>query len=81
MFTPTETKLLNVLSDGQAHTREELRVCLTDELVGPKALSVHIYRIRKMLNTRGETIVCEFRYRKYYYRHVRLLASAVDGVK
>ncbi len=77
-YTPTEAAMLRVLADGQAHLREELHSCLPDELSSLSALHRHISSIRKRLSLSGQTIVCELRDRKHYYRHVVLLSDDGD---
>ena len=74
-FTPTEQRILAILADGMAHTRQELHGCLYDELGGPGNLRVHICNIRKKLLRVGQTILCELYRGSPHYRHVRLLAS------
>ena len=78
-FTPTEQKMLAILADGLPHTQEELHACLYDDLGRLGNIHMHISNIRKILRPCGESIICEFFRRKRWYRHVRLLASAVDG--
>lgn len=81
-FTPTETRILEVLSDGKPHHKLELHVCLFDEmgLDKNKAVANHVLRIRAKLNPEGYDIACSLRYRKTYYTHVRLLSTtAYDG--
>ncbi len=73
-FTPTEVRILNVLSDGEAHTRKELMGCLNDELTGFGTLAVHIHGLRKKLRERGEFVVTERPGRSpVMFRHVILL--------
>lgn len=74
-FTPTELRMLEVLSDGRQHTRKELHACLYDELSSLKTVKFHVSTLRKKLERRGETIVCVLN-NGVHYRHVRLLASA-----
>lgn len=73
-FTPTEVKILAVLSDGMPHTREELHGCLMDELGDLSNVKVHITYLRRKLRPMGQDIVyyCHTR-REMRYRHVRLL--------
>ena len=78
-FTKTEKSILELLSDGQGHDLGELRKLLPDELGDRVNVRVHIYNIRKKLEPEGETILCEMRWRKGFYRHVRLLHSSHDG--
>lgn len=57
-FTPTETRILNLLADGKPHARDELLACLWDELSGKAALLTHLTRIRRKLEPFGQTIRC-----------------------
>ena len=75
-FTPTEQRLLTILSDGMPHKRSELLAVLPDELGGFGNVRKHLTQIRKRLRPRGEDVICEFYQRSYYYRHVRLLKSS-----
>lgn len=74
-FTPTEQRMLKILSDGFPHHKSELQACLYDE---ESTIRQHIYNIRAKLRPRGEDIVCELRLHGIHYRHVRLLASPYD---
>ena len=78
-FTPTEHRMLELLSDGLRHTREELHACLFDDLAELASIQPHICRIRKRLVGRGEDILCVARNQTYFYQHVRLLCSPNDG--
>lgn len=72
-FTPTQQKILDVLSDGLAHLREELHACLPDELGPLKNVQNHITAIRRRLRPKGQDIVCVISNRGIRYMHVRLL--------
>lgn len=74
-FTKTQNAMLAVLSDGQPHTREELHKCLPDELSEMSAVRFHISNIRKVLRPKGQDIVCELKYGKIHYRHVRIISQ------
>ena len=78
-FTPTQSRILRVLSDGRRHSRKEIHGCLVDELGELSNIQAHLSNIRKKLRPIGEDIICEFYQRTIYYRHVRLLASSNDG--
>lgn len=78
-FTPTEKRILTVLSDGLPHTRQELHRCLSDELAELSAIQPHISRIRRRLQNKGQDIVCVLCNRQIQYQHVRILNSAYDG--
>ena len=74
-YTETESKMLQVLSDGMPHRREELHACLWDEAGCLKNICIHISRLRKKLRSKGQHIVCEYADRTYHYRHIRLLRA------
>lgn len=71
---PTERKILELLSDGEPHSKAELRACIEDELAADGALHWWISRVRKALPN-GHIIVCEFRNRKIHYRWALRLMS------
>ena len=71
-------RILQILSDGLPHDREELRRCV-DEMSSFHNLQNHLVALRKTLRPNGEDIVCELANRRIHYRHIRLLASATDG--
>jgi hypothetical protein len=76
-FTPTQQRILKILSDGRPHSITELRTALNDELAVRCALKVHICHIRKKLRPIGQDILFEITGKidgtYYSYRHVRLL--------
>lgn len=75
-FTPTQQCMLDVLSDGQAHTREELHACLPDEMGALSNIQAHLCAIRKQLRPIGQDILCEFKHRTLHYRHIGLLTDS-----
>ena len=79
-FSPTQRKILAVLSDGMPHKMVELTACM-DELTNPRTLHYHLSLIREKLRPRGEDVICQFIYRQRQYRHVRLLHAAGDGCR
>lgn len=76
-FTPTETDIIKVLSDGMAHTRAELFACLSDDMAAPTTFRTHLSNIRRKLQTVNEDIKCIFVWgsKKPLYQHVRLITS------
>lgn len=72
-FTPTETRLLMVLNDGQAHTLDELFACLEDELQDKSNVNVHISRMRPKMKPHGHDILCVYRRGSFLYQHVLLI--------
>lgn len=77
-FTPIQSKMLKILSDGINHSKEELHTCLNDELCPVKNVYQHVTLLRRKLQTVGQDVVCVFYKGRYLYRHVRLLASKYD---
>lgn len=75
-FTPTQRRILTVLSDGACHPHEELATCLNDDLAGPKALDMMISLIRKKLRPLGQNIICETFDDRKTFRHVRIVSIA-----
>lgn len=73
-YTPTQRRILDLLSDGVAHTKEELVKCLWDELAGPTILNQHISNIRDKLRPQGQDIINIQEQRVSYYRHVRIVS-------
>ena len=73
MFTPTQSRILKLLSDGKPHRRVEIHACLEDELAAIEAIKFHIMNIRIVLRRMGQDIVCELIGRSIHYRQVRLL--------
>jgi hypothetical protein len=67
--------MLNVLSDGERHTREELMACLYDDHCKPSNLSPHIMALKKIVEPLGQTVVCELYKNSLYYRQVVLLSQ------
>jgi hypothetical protein len=78
-LTPIQARMLQLLSDGLPHSRESLLECLQDDHPEPTAHAKHLAAIRLKIRLRGEDIICEYRKRRAYYRHVRLLNSPYDG--
>lgn len=78
-YTATQQAMLDILSDGLPHTREELHACC-----GPscrRTIQVHLSHIRKKLRPKGEDILCTYTNRGWRYQHVRLLCSPYTGIK
>ena len=71
--------ILELLADGQPHTKQEIILQCMDELSSANALQVHICGLRKLLRPRGQDIICELVNRRINYRHIRLLQSASVG--
>lgn len=72
-WTPTQQRMIDLLSDGMPHDRHELHACLDDPLSSLATIKFHLSLIRRIIRLRGEDIICELWERKIHYRHVRLL--------
>lgn len=70
-LTKTQNAMLEILSDGLPHHRDELHALCGPSCAG--VVSQHLQGVRKKLRMFGQDIICELRNRTTYYRHVRLL--------
>ena len=80
-FTPTQRRMLKLLSDGKGHSKHELKLCIDDELASMSSVFFHISTLRKKLHAKGEDIICTStrvyggtKGRDKVYIHVRLLS-------
>ena len=80
-ITPTQQRILNVLKDGDTHTREELFECIEDDLSGKSAVQSQVSRLRKIIEPQGLIIDCVYRNRRWLYRLSRHLSSPYNGKK
>ncbi len=76
-FTKTQQAMINVLSDGKRHRREELHACCGPSL--RNTIRFHISKIREKLRPKSEDIVCVAYKNTYWYQHIRLLNNPYDG--
>jgi len=72
-FTPTESRLVKMLSDGKPHSRRELLTCIDDDQAEFSNLRSHICSVRKKVKPLGEDIMFVSGNCVSGYRHVRLL--------
>ena len=77
-YTPTEQRLIHLLSDGMPHPKAEVQGCIGDELSRAARYSA-LSALRKKLRPIGQEIVCETTGRATFYRHVRLLCDPTEG--
>ncbi len=78
-YTPTETRILDLLRDGLPHRRDEVFKCLDDDLADISAIYPHMTRLPKKLQPKGQDILAVTTGRITFYQHIRLLNSANDG--
>lgn len=76
-FTPTQQAILGVLSDGKAHSKQELHRCLPDELASMSALRTHLCRMRPALWQRGQDVLAIVHRRRTCYQLVQLLPGTI----
>lgn len=57
-MTPTQQRMLTILSDCRKHKVDELVACLTDELGTPAHMRVHLAHLRKAVRAEGQDIAC-----------------------
>lgn len=75
-YTPTEARIVEVLSDGMPHPMRELVACLWDADQGDASnVHPHLTAIRSHLRPKGEDILCQMVNRRLMYRHVRLISA------
>lgn len=67
-FTPTQIRLLEILKDGELHSRLQLKECLNDELTKMATLGVHLVFLRKKLRGHGMDVVCQLRGKSILYQ-------------
>jgi hypothetical protein len=79
LLTKVQNRMMQVLSDGLPHTREELHACLADELGPTDNIRSHISGIRKFLNPKGYDILFVRKQIGFRYILIRLLHSPNDG--
>ena len=77
-YTVTEQAMLDVLSDGKEHSKEEIRRCLPDDL--SDNIKSHLYNLRRKIRSGGRDIVClsKGRQRPVRYQLVKLLYVTVE---
>jgi DNA-binding CsgD family transcriptional regulator len=75
-YTDSEQKIVDLLADGKPHRPDEIRACLGgDALLTNKNISSHIYRIRRLLRHKNETIICQSEGTRKVYIQVKFLHS------
>lgn len=77
-FTPTQRRILALLSDNRPHTPEELHRLLPDELGVVTNVRAHLTELRKKLREDGEDVSCDRVNGVSYYRRVRLNVYNAD---
>lgn len=77
-LSPTQRRIMNLLSDGLPHTLTELRTCLSDMATGNEALLAYVSNLRKIIRPLGYGILSTpgRKDRETTYQLVRTLAQA-----
>jgi hypothetical protein len=71
-YTPTQQRILGVLSDGRPHWPTELQAVLNDEL-SEDGVRRHVCDLRKLLRPIGQDIKREYWQYRWCYVLVRLV--------
>lgn len=71
-LTPTETRIFDLLSDGERHSRKEVHCQINDELSRYVTFQMHVSNLRRKLPA-GYGIVCVIHKRQHWYQLVRFL--------
>lgn len=58
-FTPTQKRILSVLSDGQPHTKAELLDAIAEGAT-MNTFSVHLAAIREILRPSGQDVIPQY---------------------
>jgi hypothetical protein len=77
-YTETEQKIVDSLSDGYPHSKQDLRQYLPDEIgaaEGRSNLNQHISNIRKKMRPTGRDILCVRARGQVCYRQVLLIQT------
>jgi hypothetical protein len=74
-FSPTQQAILDLLSDGRAHSVEELHECLSDDLSPTTAIYHHVSVIRSKLRPKGEGVGYVRNDKGSFYYLTRLMSS------
>lgn len=68
-LTPTQRRIMDLLSDGKLHTKQELRdTCGNDEYIDKNTVNVYLTNLRKKIRPIGQDVVCEIHNQVAYYR-------------
>lgn len=75
--SPTQQRILDLLSDGAAHPVKELVACLWDDAAENPAAAVakHIHYLRGKLARQGRDIVGRSQWGSLSYRMVRFITA------
>ena len=77
-FTPTQQKIMNLLSDGEPHGKIDIYNCLPYELGQLNSVHRHLTHIRRKLKPKGEGILCVIVNRKLAYRYVAFRGKSAE---
>jgi len=86
-YSPTQLKLLNVLGDGEHHTKKELQIkCFGEENGKSNTLPVHLSLLRKKLakdskNGHLINIIPIHEAEEVTYQLVKIIPATVNDVK
>ena len=67
---PTLSRIYALLSDGQLHTKTEIKVCMGDAYSTDNAVWQNIFELRQYIDEINQDVVSQVRGRRNYYRLV-----------
>lgn len=74
-FSQAELRLIRITSDGEPHTKDELRKCLRNPNASDGDLHQAIFVLRQKLKPHGQDIIAQSYGRGSKYRRIRHLRS------
>jgi len=77
-LTPTQSRIMNLLSDGRPHTADELHRCFSDELTEKDNVRCMVSLMRDRLNLNGLDITSRRKSSRTTYRLVRLINNGAE---
>jgi hypothetical protein len=67
LISPTQKRMLALLSDRQWHSSQDLHACLSDELTPISNIAPHLHHLRRALRSRGQDVISQRLGGKPYY--------------
>lgn len=77
-LTPTQQRIVDQLSDGYRHHRDDVLRCLDDPEADFGAMATAIHRLRNVIQKVGYDVTCEVYMNKIQYRLVRTINQKND---
>ena len=75
-MTPVQSRIWQLLQDGQEHSREDIHKCLWDDQSPISAVNYHITQLRTIAHRKGMGIVLRRRGDVTYYALTRYVSTS-----